>query len=171
MASPDLQQTFQAMKLDARATLSPVTKRTRRPKSRLLEISRPLRDPDYPNYCQAYGYYVSDQCLYQTLLKLWPTVHNTHNVYTIAGCPETLMSEILRMSSLTILYGVQPPDMSIPEDCIEERSLVRILTLFTDEDAEFGRRPSQKKVDRLSKLVEQQPRWWRTFYTRQDLAL
>jgi len=37
---------------------------------------------------------------------------------------------------------------------------VRVLSVFSDEDASYEGRPSQEQVDRLSQILGKQPRWW-----------
>jgi hypothetical protein len=37
---------------------------------------------------------------------------------------------------------------------------VPIISIFTDEGPSYKRRPSQEQVDRLSRILGKQPRWW-----------
>ena len=37
---------------------------------------------------------------------------------------------------------------------------VPLISIFSDEGPSFKRRPSQEQVDRLSKIIAKQPRWW-----------
>ena len=52
-------------------------------------------------------------------------------------------------SNTVTIPGYRPGEIRVP-----------IVSIFSDEDPLFKRRPSQEKVDRLLEIIGKQPRWW-----------
>ncbi|KAF9230109.1 hypothetical protein BU15DRAFT_69478, partial [Melanogaster broomeanus] len=74
----------------------------------------------------------------------------------------------LRAFSGIICLGIEearydPRKISIPEDCLCEPGVVRVLCLCANDWESYSRRPIQASLDRLKKILgkeEESPRWW-----------
>jgi hypothetical protein len=118
--------------------------------------------PDPQRYRQMYGYCVSEKWLHETALDFLKTLHPElrpcearSNAYTN---PSYSFKKKFGISSLGSGAAFPPPGQVVPAECMCE-GYVYVLHICTDQPSNYRWRPTQKRVDKLSKLVGREPRW------------
>ncbi|KAH7906782.1 hypothetical protein BJ138DRAFT_1161794 [Hygrophoropsis aurantiaca] len=134
----------------------PVTGSSAAPPRFRVSITLPRRNPLHR---QLYGYYVSLDWIRETIHQLYPTYKGDN-----LQMPH-IIGRLMGIRRLTLLYGLRPRDISIPENCTHEGAVI-VLTICTDEEHSLCDRPTQERIDALTELVGQEPRWWTAFNTR-----
>ncbi|KAH7906780.1 hypothetical protein BJ138DRAFT_1117263, partial [Hygrophoropsis aurantiaca] len=135
-----------------------------------IHIVRPAYNPRYRH---TYGYYASRECMLEAVFQLRPDIEEEceardRSLASIRARAAAIIGVCMGIHGLTTLFGLDPQDISIPQECIENSGAVRLLSICTDEEDRFTERPSQERVEALTKLLsmKQEPRWWRAFDTR-----
>ncbi|KAG1812489.1 uncharacterized protein BJ212DRAFT_1369983 [Suillus subaureus] len=132
---------------------------TKPSKSNRINITLP---PPQRN-AQMYGYYISQEWLYETarsfLAKLHPDLSETNARTNARANPSYSFNKNFHVQSLSTAYATLPPGQIVPAEYIVD-GVVLVLYIFNDQPGSYDRRPTQKQVDELTRFVGREPQWW-----------
>ncbi|KAG0696373.1 hypothetical protein DFH29DRAFT_208477 [Suillus ampliporus] len=145
---------------------------------RPFKLVRPKRQP----HLQFYGYAVSPEWLIQFAQQHWSEALPDRNAKNYEDIAMTRAYELI--SGFSGIYNLDRKDCfnpkggSVPlewiavydgdyDDELDDDELeaiqidiVHVLTVCSDEEDEFEERPTQEKMDFMTKLIGHGPQWW-----------
>ncbi|KAG1736355.1 hypothetical protein EDB19DRAFT_2026030, partial [Suillus lakei] len=148
------------------------TESTRLPLVPLIFLSHPHQlDLSYPprnRHKQYYGFWLD----HQWLIDLGKNVRNpedrieppSENDFWLRGLGE--ICGAVKINSLTIEMCFQPEQNGAPPEHVDANGRVFVLSVCSDDEADYPVIPSQEQVDYLANLLGRQPRWWVSIWSR-----
>ncbi|KAG1831586.1 hypothetical protein EV424DRAFT_1641129 [Suillus variegatus] len=119
--------------------------------------------PPPQHNAQMYGYYVSEEWLYQTACSLLAKVHPDFSESKARSNarvdPTHSFRKTFHIRSLSTTYAIPPPGQIIPAECMDDGA-VCVLYIFNDQPESYNYRPTQKQVDKLTRFMGREPQWW-----------
>ncbi|KAG1903566.1 uncharacterized protein F5891DRAFT_1017038, partial [Suillus fuscotomentosus] len=119
--------------------------------------------PPPQHNAQMYGYYISEEWLYQTALSFLAKVHPDFSESKARSNarvnPTYSFRKTFHIRSLSTTYAIPPPGQIIPAECMYDNT-VCVLYIFNDQPESYNYRPIQKQVDELTRFMGREPQWW-----------
>jgi hypothetical protein len=144
------------------------------PLEQLLRPSRPSQlEFSYPSrhrHTQFYGFWINQQWLVDLGKNVqYPEDHldpPNDDDYFLRGFEH--ISWAVRIDPLTVQLCLQPKKDGAPPEYVDADGEVFVLSVFSDEEADYPARPAQEQVDYLTKVLGRKPRWWVGIWPRND---